>query len=77
MIHNPSSSDDREIILKRISTNPNHQVHNKAPSGHHLQEAEEEEASVEDLAPNQEGCFAYSMGKIRGTQQGHSKSRRK
>jgi hypothetical protein len=64
-----------EIILKGISTTPNHQGHNKAPSGHHPQEPEEEESSVEDSAPNQEGCFAYSVGKIRGIQQGHSKSR--
>jgi hypothetical protein len=64
-----------EIILKGISTAFNHQGHNKAPSGHQLQEAEEVEASVEDLAPNQEGCFAYSVEKIRGMQQGHTKSR--
>jgi hypothetical protein len=64
-----------EIILKGISTVPNHQEHNKAPSGHQLQEAEEVEALEEDSAPNQEGCFAYSVGKIRGIQQGHAKSR--
>jgi hypothetical protein len=29
---------------------------------------------VEDSAPNQEGCFVYSMGKIRDIQQGHDKS---
>jgi hypothetical protein len=58
-----------EIILKGISTALNHQGHNKAPSGHQLQEAEEVEASVEDSASNQEGCFAYSVEKIRGIQQ--------
>jgi hypothetical protein len=42
-----------EIILKAISTAPNHQGHNKAPLGHQLQEAEEVEALEEDLARNQ------------------------
>jgi hypothetical protein len=46
-----------EIILKGISTAPNHQGYNKAPLGHQLQEAEKVEALVEDSAPNQEGCF--------------------
>jgi hypothetical protein len=62
-----------EIILKGINIAPNHQVHNKAPLGYQLQDAEEVEASVEDSAPDQEGCFAYSVGKIRGIQQGHAK----
>jgi hypothetical protein len=64
-----------EIILKGINIAPNHQGHNKAPSSHQLQEVEEVEASVKDSAPNQEGCFAYSVGKIRGIQQGHAKLR--
>jgi hypothetical protein len=64
-----------EIILKEISIALNHQGHNKASSGHQLQETEEVEASVEDSAPNQEGCFAYSVEKIRGIQQGQVKSR--
>jgi hypothetical protein len=64
-----------EIILKSINTTLNHQGHNKAPLGHQIQEAEEVEASVEDLAPKQEGCFAYSVEKIRGIQRGHAKSR--
>jgi hypothetical protein len=61
--------------LKGISTAPNLQGHNKALSSHQLQEAEEVEALLEDSAPNQEGCFAYSVGKINGIQQGHAKSR--
>jgi hypothetical protein len=64
-----------EIKLKGTSIAPNLQQHNKAPSGHQLLEAEEVEASVEDLAPNQEGCFASSVEKIRDIQQGHAKSR--
>jgi hypothetical protein len=55
-----------EIILKGIGTTPNHQEHNKAPSGHQPQEAEEVEASKEDSTRNQEGYFACSMEKTRG-----------
>jgi hypothetical protein len=50
-----------EIIFKGISTTPNHHEHNKAPSGHQSQEAEEVEALEEDSARNQEDCFAYSV----------------
>jgi hypothetical protein len=63
-----------EIILKGISIALSHQGHNKAHSDHQLQEAEEEEASVEDSAPNQEGCFVYFMEKTRDIQQGRAKS---
>jgi molybdopterin synthase catalytic subunit len=63
-----------EITLKAIIKAPNHQGRNKVPTGHQLQEAEEVEASVEDSAPNQKGCFVYYVGKIRGIQQGHAKS---
>jgi hypothetical protein len=63
-----------EITLKGISTTLNRQGHNKALLDHQLQEEEEVEALLEDLASNQEGCFAYSVGKIRGIQQGHAKS---
>jgi hypothetical protein len=73
-IHNPNSSNDRGNHFKAISKAPNHRGHNNVPIGHQLQEAEEVEASVEDLAPNQEGCFVYSVGKIRGIQQGYAKS---
>jgi hypothetical protein len=64
-----------EIILKVISTSLSHEGHNKAPLDHQLQEAEEEEASVEGSTPNQEGCFVYSMEKIKDIQQGRAKSR--
>ena len=64
----------REVILKGINTTLNHQEHNKAPSGHQPQEAEEVEALEDDSARNQEGCIVYSMEKIRGIQPGHAKS---
>jgi hypothetical protein len=63
------------IILKDTKTTLRHQKHNKAPSVHQLQEAEQEEASVEGSATNQEGCFVYSMEKTKDIQQGHAKSR--
>jgi hypothetical protein len=70
----PAQVEIGEIILKGINTGPNHQEHNKAPSGHQPQEAEEVEASKEDSARSQEGCFACSVEKIRGIQPGHAKS---
>jgi hypothetical protein len=63
-----------EIKLKGISTSLNHQEHKKAPSGHQHQEVEEGEASEEDSACNQEGCFAYFVEKRRGIQLGHARS---
>jgi hypothetical protein len=36
--------------------------------------AKEVEVSEEDSARNQEGCFVYSVQKIRGIEQGHAKS---
>jgi hypothetical protein len=63
------------IILKGISTALSHHEDNIAPSGHQLQEEEEEEASAEGSAPNQEGCFAYSVEKTMDMQQGRAKSR--
>jgi hypothetical protein len=49
----------------------------KPLTGHQLQEAEGEEASEEGLALNLEDCSAYSVGRIRDTQQGHAMSRSK
>jgi hypothetical protein len=62
------------IILKGISIALSHQGHNKAPSGHQLQEEEEEEALVEGSTLNREGCFVYSVEKIRDIQQGRAMS---
>jgi hypothetical protein len=64
-----------EIKLKGINTTLNYQEHNKAPSGHQPQEAEEWGALEEDSARNQVGCFAYYMEKTRGIQLGHARSR--
>jgi hypothetical protein len=41
-IHNRSSSDDRGNHTQGHQHSPNHLEHNKAPSGHQLQEAEGE-----------------------------------
>ena len=54
-----------EITLKAISKAPNLQGRNKVLTGQHLQDAEEEEALVEGSTPNPEGCFVYSVEKIR------------
>jgi hypothetical protein len=70
----PAQAKIGEIILKGINTAPNHLGHNKARLGHRPQEAEEDEALEEDSDRNQEGCFAYSVEKIRGIQLGHAKS---
>jgi hypothetical protein len=50
---------------------------NKLPTGHQPQEAEEGEASEEGLALSPGDCFAYSVERIRDTQQGRAKSRSK
>jgi hypothetical protein len=46
----------------------------KLPIGHQPQEAEEGEASEEGLALSLGDCFAYSVERIRDTQQGRAKS---
>jgi hypothetical protein len=63
----PAQVTTGEIILKGISTTPNHQGHNKAPSGHQLQEVDGGEASEEDMVISPGDCSAYSVGKIRDT----------
>jgi hypothetical protein len=62
-----------DIILKGISTTLNHQRHNKAPSGHQLQEAEGGEALEEGMVFSPGDCSAYYVGKIRDTRQGCAK----
>jgi hypothetical protein len=54
---------------------PNHQGHNKAPSGHQLQEAEGAKASEEDTEINPEDCFVCSAAKTKATPQERAKSR--
>jgi hypothetical protein len=60
----PTQAKVGEIKLKGINTAPNHHGHIKAPSGHQPQETEEDKASEEDSAHNQEGYFACSVEKI-------------
>jgi hypothetical protein len=50
---------------------------NKPLTGHQLQEAEGEEASEEGSALNPGDCSAYSVGRIRDTQQERAKSQSK
>jgi hypothetical protein len=61
------------ITTKGINTILDQLGHNKTLSDHQPQEAEGGEALEEDSAHNQEGCFACSVERIRGTQLGHAK----
>jgi hypothetical protein len=63
-----------EVNPKGKNTAPNHQGHNKAPSGHQPQEVEGAEASEEDTEIILEGYIAYSAVKTRVTPQEHAKS---
>jgi hypothetical protein len=66
-----------QITLKAANKAHNLQECSKPLTGHQLQEAEEEEASKEGSALNSGDCSAYSVGRIRDTQQGRVKSRSK
>jgi hypothetical protein len=61
------------------ATNKTHNIRecSKPLTGHQLQGAEGGEASEEGLALSPRDCSAYSMGRIRDTQQGRAKSRSK
>jgi hypothetical protein len=56
------------ITIKGTNTVLSPQGRNKAPSDCQPQEAEGDEASEEDSTHNQEGYFACSVERIRGTQ---------
>jgi hypothetical protein len=58
-----------EVKLKGSSIAPNHQGHNKAPSGHLLKEAEAAEASEKDTEINPENYIVCSTAKIKGIPQ--------
>jgi hypothetical protein len=58
-----------ETIPKGSSIAPSRQEHNKALSGHQLQEAEGVETSEEDMEISPGNCFVCSVVKIRGTPQ--------
>jgi hypothetical protein len=64
-----------ETTLKAIRKAPSLQGRNKVLTGHQLHEAEAEEGSEEGSTLNLEGCFVYSVGRIRDIQQGCTKSR--
>jgi hypothetical protein len=66
----PTQAATGEILPKGSSTALNRQEHNKALSGHRLQEAEGGEASEKDLEISPGDCFVYSAVKIRGIPQG-------
>jgi hypothetical protein len=63
----PTQMMIEEANPKGNNTASNHQGHNKAPSGHQLQEAEGAEASEEDTEINLEDCFVCSAAKTKAT----------
>jgi hypothetical protein len=65
-IHNASSSDNRGNHTKGSSTALSRQEHNKALSGHPIQEGEWGETSEEDMEISPGNCFVCSPVKIRG-----------
>jgi hypothetical protein len=71
----PAQVTTEETILKGNSTTLGRQEHNKALSGHRLQEAEGGEASEEDMEISPGSCFVCSAVKIRGIPQGRAKLR--
>jgi hypothetical protein len=73
----PAQVTTRETKPKGSSTAPNHQGHNKVPSGHQLQEAEWVEASEEDMEINSENYFVCSAAKTKGIPQERAKLRSK
>jgi hypothetical protein len=64
-----------EVNPKGNNTAPNHQGHNKAPSGHQLQEAEGAEDLEEDTEISPGDFFACSVVKTKATPQERAKSR--
>jgi hypothetical protein len=65
----PAKVTTGETKPKGSSIAPNHQGHNKLPSGHQLQEAEEAEASEEDMEISPENYFVCSAAKTKGIPQ--------
>jgi hypothetical protein len=73
----PAQMMTGQTTLKATNQADNLQECNKPLTGHQFQEVEKEEASEEGLALNPGDCSAYSVGRIRDTQQGRAKSRSK
>jgi hypothetical protein len=71
----PAQVTTGETKPKASSIAPNHQGHNKVPSGHQLQEVEGAEASEEDMEISLEDCFVCSAAKTKATPQERVKSR--
>jgi hypothetical protein len=63
-----------EANPKGNSTTPNHQGHNRVPSGHQLQEAEGAEASEEDTETSPGDYFVCSAAKTKATPQERARS---
>jgi hypothetical protein len=66
-IHNANPSDDRGSQPQRQQHSSQSSGHNKAPSGHQLQEAEGAEASEEDTEISPGDFFACSVVKTKAT----------
>jgi hypothetical protein len=66
-----------KIIPRAVSKTHNLWECNKPLTGHQLQGTEGGEASEDSLALSPGDCSAYSVGRIRDTQQGRAKSRSK
>jgi hypothetical protein len=64
-----------EANPKGNRTAPNHQGHNRVPSGHQLQEAEGAEATEEDTETSLGDCFVCSAAKTKATPQERARSR--
>jgi hypothetical protein len=64
-----------EAKHKGNSISPNHQGHNKVPSGHQFQEAEGAEASEEEMEISLRDYFVCSTVKTKATPQERAKSR--
>jgi hypothetical protein len=69
----PAQVTKGETIPKGSNTALSHQEHNKALSGHRLQEVEGGETSEEDMEISLENYFGCSAMKIRGIPQGRAK----
>jgi hypothetical protein len=73
-IHSSSQNDDKGSQLQRPQHTSQFSSQQQSSSGHQLQEAEAVEASEEDMGISLEESIAYSMVKIRVTQQERARS---
>jgi hypothetical protein len=73
----PAQVTTGETKPKGNSTAPNHQGHNKVPSGHQLQEEEGAETSEEDMEISPESFFVCSAAKTNGIPEERARLRSK